>query len=105
MQAEIARLMEEARATTKFHQDYQEELKQATKESANNGKDTVQTVTQMHEMLIAELRKVNLPLCSFLYISIPFLCISACFYFDDVSLDVSGKRATFKYCVKHSKSR
>lgn len=105
VQADIARLTEEARATAKFYHDYEEELKKATKDGDNNEKDTVKTVTQMHEMLIGELRKVNTPSCSSECTSVPSLCIPACFDFDNMTFDVSGTSTTFRICVQHSKSR
>ena len=56
-QAEITRLMEDMRSTEEYNKQYQEQLKQMSN-AGNQNETTLKAVTQMHETLVSELRKV-----------------------------------------------
>ena len=58
LQAEITRLMEQAQATEEYNRQYQAQLKKMSQEGDQN-EYTLKTVTQMHEALVSEMRKVS----------------------------------------------
>jgi len=78
MQVEITRLMEEARATEDYNKQYQEQMRKAAEED-DTKEHTVKSVTQMHETLVHDMKRVYMCMYACLHV-LMYVCTCVCMY-------------------------